>query len=167
MLELALTRVSVVDCASDAASLDALAASTHMLVLRIAPDEALVVGPPGDADALVDEMRSSVTGVDPDGVVVDATDGWTVWTLSGEDAPHAFARLSAVALPDEGWIQGRVAGVPAKAIVDPGAIHVLVAAMWSDHVRSLVRAICSDLGLHEGDAPRPWSSRPHEETATR
>lgn len=164
MLEVARAELSVVVCAATPEALDALAAADG-LVLRIAPDEALVVGPPGTAEAIV-AGAASVTEADPDALTLDATDGWTAWRLAGPDARLAFARLSALRLSDEPWVQGRVAGVPAKAIVSADAVDVLVPAMWCEHVGALARTTCSDLELRVLDEPLAWR-RPAGETAAR
>ncbi len=41
-------------------------------------------------------------GIDDDALVMDVTDGWTIWTLGGTDVHDAFERLSMLALPRPG-----------------------------------------------------------------
>ena len=135
MLELAREAVSVLGVFAEPAALDALDAH------RIAPDEAMVVGDPGAApDVSVD---------DPQAVVLDATDGWTTYTLTGDGAREAFARLSALRLPDEGFVQGDVVRVPTRVIVDGERLRILVPAMWGEHVRARILARCANLGVRE------------------
>lgn len=167
MPDLVQTHASVVVCAAEPVALDRLASLESASVLRSAPDEMLLVGPPQEIDAIVAAATRLVTDADPDAVVLDATDGWTVWTLSGPGRGDAFTRLSALELPADGWVQGRVAGVPAKVIVASDAIHILFPAMWSEHVRAFVWTTCSDLGVQDVAEPHPWRSPIAEGRVTR
>jgi sarcosine oxidase gamma subunit len=165
--DLVRTLASVVVCAAEPVALDRLASLESASVLRAAPDEVLLVGPPEESGAIVAAATRLVTDADPDAVVLDATDGWTVWTLAGPGRADAFERLSALELPSDGWVQGRVAGVPAKVVVATDAIHLLFPAMWSEHVRALVWTTCSDLGMDDVAEPHPWRSRIPEGRVTR
>lgn len=104
---------------------------------RVAPDELMLIGP--------------VPAVDlPDGLVVDETGGWAVWTLAGPEAREAFARLSAVP-PGPGFAQGAIGAVPAKAIVLDDRIRILVAVSLGHHLEARIRAACADLLPAEED----------------
>jgi hypothetical protein len=89
-------------------------------------------------------------------VVLDTTDGWAVWTLEGDAAREAFARLSAVPLPSEGFAQGDVAHVPVKVVVTPERLHLLVPAMWGAYLRE--RVIGAGLPVRERFEPVPWGA---------
>ena len=167
MPDLVRTQASVVVCAAEPVALDRLASVESASVLRAAPDEVLLVGRPQEGDAIVAAATRLVTDADPDAVVLDSTDGWTVWTLAGPGRTDAFERLSTLELPADGWVQGRVAGVPAKVVVATDAIHVLFPAMWSEHVRALVWTTCSDLGVHDVAEPQPWRCPTPEGRVTR
>jgi sarcosine oxidase gamma subunit len=147
VLELRETPARVITCVADAAAIDALAAAIRAEVLRIAPDEALVV-----SDAATEDPVSSVEAVasraDPDALVVDASDGWTVWTLEGDAAVDALARLSELPAA-EGFAQGRTAEVPAKVLVAQSRVRLLVESMWRESVRERILADCADLGVRE------------------
>jgi hypothetical protein len=73
-------------------------------------------------------------------VVVDTSDGWGGALLDGDDAELVFARLSRLRLPAGGFLQGEVAHVPAKILVEEGRIRVIVAASLEEHLRSRVAA---------------------------
>jgi len=135
VLELATSTIPVVGVFADPATLDAVDA------YRIAPDEAMVVGEPGAAP--------SVAIDDPAAVVLDVTDGWTVVTLTGDRVRDAFAQLSALRLPDDGFVQGDVARVPARVLVEHERLRILVPAMWADQLRSRILARCQNLGIRE------------------
>lgn len=139
MLEVVRPAVSVVGVFGDPMALDALDGRPD--VYRIAPDEAMVLDAPGAAP--------DVSVADPHAVVLDVSDGWTAFDLSGDLSRAAFARLSAVRLPDAGFVQGDVLRVPARVVVGPERVRVLVPAMWGDHVRSKILARCADMDVRE------------------
>ena len=122
---------------------------THGRALRTAADELLIVAPNDTGGALRAEAEARAAAVDADAVAADVTDGWTAWQLAGEDARSAFARVSALQLPADGWIQGDVAHVAAKVIAEPGRILIVVPSFWSDHLRNRILA---DTPAAEGSA---------------
>src|SRR5206468_8782332 len=103
--------------------------------LRTAPDEVLIVAAVGAREAIRMEAQNAVAALDADALIADVTDGWTAWQLDGRDARSEFARLSALDLPADGWVQGDVARVAAKVIAEPGRILILVPSFWRDHLR--------------------------------
>jgi hypothetical protein len=121
----------VIRCLARPETLDALPGRAGVHACRVAPDELLLVGEPAEID---------LAG----GLAVDETGSWAAWTLSGPAAVEAFARLSALP-PDPGFLQGAVAGVPAKAIVGEQEVQLLVAASLAHHVEERLRTACSDL----------------------
>lgn len=154
MLELALTRATVVLCSASPDAVDTVEAVGD--ALRVAPDEALLLGPDGSAEALIAAATARSAALDDDAVVLDATDGWTIWTLGGDAARMAFAYLSAIELPDEGFVQGEVARVHAKVVVRGDRVHLLVPAMWSAHLRSRILSDLEPLEVRELTGPQPW-----------
>ena len=66
------------------ATLDGLRAPAGTLVGRIAPDEVVFVGSPGTAAALVEDLEGQVAGEGIAALVIDHTDGWTFYSLTGE-----------------------------------------------------------------------------------
>ena len=138
MLELHATSFSVVQIFADPSALDAVS-DIH----RVAPDEAMMVGDPAVAPAVHVE--------DPDAVVIDASDGWAVFTLVGDQAHEGFALLSALELPVEGYTQGDVAHLPVRVIVEHDRLHLLVAAMWGTHLRGRILDRCASIDIREVD----------------
>jgi hypothetical protein len=131
VLEVRRSEVHAVRCLARPETLDALPETVGVHAFRVAPDELLLIGLQAETDL-------------PGGLAVDETGGWAAWTLSGPDAVEALGRLSALP-PGPGFLQGAVAGVPAKAIVSEAEIHLLVAASLAHHVEERLRAACSDL----------------------
>jgi hypothetical protein len=142
--ELVATRAAAIGVHSSPEALDALTVDGAVL-LRPAPDEAMLLAPPGDALRVLEAASSGVGENDPTALVLDQTDGWSIWTLVGEDARAAFARISSLSPPASGTMQGEVARLPARVVVAPGAIHVVVASMWSDALRDLIVDTCPEV----------------------
>ncbi len=106
---------------------------------RIAPDEVMVIGEPPV------ELETSVRQIDPDALVLDVSDGWSLLELGGPDAREAFARISELELPGRGFIQGEVTGVGVRVLAEGDRLRLLVPAMWTDHVRERIRADAAEL----------------------
>lgn len=168
MLELAPTEASVIGCLAAPEGLDALMGSGGAFPCRIARDEAMLVCEKRAASDTLVTAAAQVTAADPDALVLDLTDGWSVWTLVGDSAREAFARLSEIPLEPDGvrFVQGAVAGVPARAIALPDRLHLLVPAMFGEYLRQEILAACSDLGARERSEPTAWAppaaARPDE-----
>ena len=106
---------------------------------RVAEDELLLLCARDDVGEIVREVRDRLGAGDADTLVLDVTDGWAAVTLSGRDPRGAFAFLSALELPVEGFVQGEVVRVPAKVVVEADRIHVLVPSMVEAHLHDRLR----------------------------
>lgn len=153
MLEFARAEASILCCLARPEELDALPAVGRTYACRVAPDELLLVAPPGD---LPGDVAPLLSERDPDAIAVDQSAGWTVWTLLGPDAGRAFARLSEIPPPAErpAFVQGAIAEVPGKAVFLTDRIHVLVPSSVADHMRMRVLTACRDLDPQERE-PSP------------
>lgn len=120
---------------------------------RVAPDELLWLGDPEQATALEAEGRRQLAGAGERALVVDNSDGWTLFSIVGDGRADALARLSSLRLPDRGFRQGNVAGVPGKVFVRPGRIDILCTSdvRWYVHERLLHAG--ADVGLTPGTPP--------------
>lgn len=152
MLELAPARATVVRCFGEPRALDGFLSAGAALG-RVAPDELWVVGPASAREELTQRARSHLAGADPDGLVVEQSDGWAAFTITGECATTVIARLSSIALPPDGpaFLQGSVADVPAKVLVDSDRLHLIVPAQLGHHIPARVREACADLGVRVGE----------------
>ncbi len=135
-LEITRARAAVIRCFTRASAPAPLETPPGAFLIRIAPDELLLVGDPRDAGALVAAARE----VD-DALVVDQSDGWEAFTLAGAGADEAFRRISAVPLatPRATATQGAVGGIGAKVLADSDRIVVLVASTAADYVDARIR----------------------------
>jgi hypothetical protein len=136
--------LAVVNVLATPEACDGLTTLDDAQVCRVAADESLLIG-----GAVLEKASGLAAGADPDALVLDVTEGWASWRLEGEDARVAFARVSELCLPGDGFIQGEVARVPAKVLVDDVGITLLVPAMVADHVRERIMADCRVLGVTE------------------
>lgn len=157
MLELLSTDASVVSCFAAPDALDHVAAPFEGVVCcRVAPDEIMLIGQPGAAEEIVGAARGRIAD-DAHAVVLDASDGWAVWTLSGHEANEALRRLSAVDPAGRTYTAGDVARVPVRIVWFPGLLHLLVGAMWRDYLRERLLEACRALGGREAARPAPWT----------
>jgi hypothetical protein len=142
MPELHPARFDVVSCHGTHASCDAVMRTEG--ACRVAADEVMVVDRPGTAAGIVGRVADVV---DAHAVVVDATDGWSAWSIEGEDAAIAFSYLSELELPPAGFVQGDVVRLPAKVLTDGRRLHILVPAMFGEELRRRIVASAGHLGL--------------------
>lgn len=147
MLELSLLEATIVACYTTAAVLDAWSPPPDAFVARVARDELWVVGPRAGRCSLLRSVEQSLHALAPDTLVVDQTDGWTVWSIEGTSASHALARLTAMPLDPRGVAihQGTVAGVPAKVVARASGYQVFLPAPVGHHLRDRVLEACVDL----------------------
>ena len=162
MPELRNTRAVVVTCVADPSAIDAVIAAVRADAvradaLRVAPDEVLLVAD-ADAPAVVARAEAVAADADGDALVLDASDGWSIWTIEGAGAGDAFARLSHLH-PVVGFAQGEVGHLPAKVDAAPSRIRILVPSMWREAMRDRILADCADLGVREADAVS-WTATP-------
>jgi hypothetical protein len=139
----------------------------------------MLIDRPAEAAQLHASAQSALQRLDAGALVLDVSAGWSAWRLSGDAAPEAFARLSAIPLTN-GFSQGAVAGVPARVLAsgiteearrrhfrtngaerDSVEIVVLTASTLRHHVGRRVRESCADLDAVErparelGESARP------------
>ena len=154
MLELTPTRVSVISCLASQEALAELDAPEGAYLCWVADDEVMLVGTPLWA-ALPQAAREALAH-DDDAVVLDVSDGWSAWTLAGDGVDDVLARLSELDQSGDGYLQGDVAHVPVRLIAHAQRLHLLVPAMWEEHLRSRIRAAASDFDLRVSPAA-DWS----------
>ena len=145
MLNINRTNATVVACYADPQALDSLPVvppGTHGC--RVAPDELLLVAPPTERAETERWAADHFASADPSAMVLDQSDGWSVFTLRGDDAPSVFAHLSDVPLPlrRRAFLQGAVAGGSAKVLLLDDAIHVLVPSTLRDNFAGRLRDVC-------------------------
>lgn len=106
----------------------------------LSPVEVAIVG-----DASITALRQVVERVDPDAVVSDVSDGWVVHRLEGPGSREAFARLSELMLPASGFVQGAVARIGVRVLVDGDRLDLLVPSMLAAHLRERIEDECREL----------------------
>jgi hypothetical protein len=108
-------------------ALDALTVPAGVRAGRVAGDEVLWVGDPGRAGQLLDGLGSQLGALGNRAAVVDHSDGYALFALTGEDRAELFSRLSSIRLPaGEAFLQGAFATVPARIFVRADRIEIIV-----------------------------------------
>lgn len=156
MLTMAPTEAAIIRCLGAPGALDGLPTPPGAYAGRVAPDEVMLLGAHEARAAILAHAAASLAQADPHGLVVDATDGWSVWTISGPEVQRAFAALTAIPFPDDtgAFLQGVIAEVPAKALVFGMRVHVMVASTVGHLLRERIERACSDLPFRtEPSAP--------------
>ncbi|HEY2803731.1 MAG TPA: hypothetical protein VGJ67_07405 [Actinomycetota bacterium] len=146
MLELVPTRVCVISCLASDEALVELHPPEGAYLCWVADDELMLVGKAEVSDELQRLAGEAVTG-DDDAVVLDVSDGWSAWTLSGAGTDDVLERLSELKHSGDGYLQGDVAHVPARLIAHAERLHLLVPAMWEEHLRSRIHNAAAGLDL--------------------
>jgi sarcosine oxidase gamma subunit len=149
VVELRSVRVSVIEILASASACDGLAEAGigGANLARVAPDELLVIGDEGGPALAADVFAKAVD--DPHALVLDVTDGWSTWAIEGAGVAEVIARLSELRLPERGFVQGAVANMPAKVLVDLNRITVLVPSMLGAAFRERVVHDGRHLGVRE------------------
>jgi sarcosine oxidase gamma subunit len=108
-------------------ALDALTAPAGVRTGRVAGDEVLWVGDAGAASTLVEALQSQLAKLGNRAAVVDHSDGYALFALTGGEREELFARLSSIRIPSAGgFVQGNFAGVPARIFCGADRIEVIV-----------------------------------------
>ncbi|HUL85500.1 MAG TPA: hypothetical protein VLX89_08305 [Actinomycetota bacterium] len=139
MADVEVTSLGVVHASASADALDRLVVPGRARACRVAEDELLLLCARDDAGEIVREVRDRLGAGDADALVLDVTDGWAAVTLSGRDPRAAFAYLSALELPVDGFVQGEVVRLPAKVVVEADRVHILVPSMVEVHLHDRLR----------------------------
>lgn len=151
VLELSESTAVVIRCFADPTAIEAMPVPPSAFPCRIAPDELLLLLPREAGERTLADLSDDLAVADPGGIALDQTDGFTLWTVAGDTADKAFARLSAIPLPVTRpcFVQGLVARVPAKTLAFPGELHILVSSTLGHAVHAEILAACADLGVQE------------------
>jgi hypothetical protein len=139
------------------AVIDGLTTPTGTLRGRIAPNEVVFVGAPATAPALVEALEETLASQGSSALVVDHTDGWTVFSIVGEGSAEVFRRISMVPLPaaaDEPvFFMGRIGDVASKAFRRGDRIDFMTGTETWRHVLEVIEHAGHATGLHAVPTP--------------
>lgn len=150
MLEFAPVQAAVIHCFAEPNVLDTLRAPEGAMVFRIARSELVCVSSPAVVVAVFAALSSELGSADVHALLLDRSDAWAVFTLSGSHRADAFARLCTTPLPPTpAFLQGAIGDVPAKAVILNDRIHLMVSSNLGYHLRQRIVEACSDLAPRE------------------
>ena len=116
---------------------------------RIASDETTFVCPAEAVGDVLDAIAAQVARGDSDGFVLDVSDGWTSFTLTG-DVARAFSYLSELQLPKPGaFVQGDVLRVPVRVLTGEGRLDLLVPSPWGTYLHGEILTSLRALNVRE------------------
>lgn len=149
MLILTPAEAAIIRCLGEPGALDGLSTPPGAYAGRVAPDELMLLGARAVRASIRTHAAASLARTDPHGLVVDHTDGWSIWTMSGPEVQRAFANLTAIPFPDVAGalVQGVIGEVPAKAVVFGTRVHVMAASTVGHHLRERILRACRGLPL--------------------
>jgi hypothetical protein len=108
-------------------ALDGLEPPPAVRAGRVAGDEVLWVAEPGRADELLQALASQLGALGNRAEFVDHSDGYALFTLTGQERGELFSRLSSIRIPAAGgFVQGNFAGVPARIFCGQDRLEVVV-----------------------------------------
>ena len=108
-------------------ALDKLTPPPGVRAGRVADDEVLWVGDRDRAVELAETLAAELSGHGNRATVVDHSDGYALFTLTGDGREEVFARLSSIRLPaTDGFVQGNFAGVPSRTFCSADRLEVIV-----------------------------------------
>lgn len=135
------------------AALDKLTPPPGVRSGRVAGDEVLWLGEHGRADELVQVLGKQLSGQGNLAAVVDHSDGYALFTLSGEGRDELFSRLSSIRLPEaDAFLQGNFAGVPARIFRSHEQLDVIVTSDVAWFVGGRLEHAAHDLAGRQGPA---------------
>jgi len=93
----------------------------------VAGDEVLWVGDSGRVGELLEALGAELSGYGNLATVVDHSDGYALFALTGPERNEVFSRLSSIRIPEtDAFVQGNFAGVPARTFCSADRLEVIV-----------------------------------------
>jgi sarcosine oxidase gamma subunit len=118
---------------------------------RVAPDEVLWVGERAQAAQLAETLGAELSGFGNRATVVDHSDGYALFTLTGTKRGELFNRLSSIRIPAvDAFVQGNFAGVPARTFCSADRLEVIVTSDVAWFVSGRLEHAARDLAARGG-----------------
>jgi sarcosine oxidase gamma subunit len=108
-------------------ALDKLTPPPGVRAGRVAGDEVLWVADSGRLGELLEALGAALSGYGNRATVVDHSDGYALFVLTGPERNEVFSRLSSIRIPEaDAFVQGNFAGVPARTFCSADRLEVIV-----------------------------------------
>jgi sarcosine oxidase gamma subunit len=132
-------------------ALDKLTPPPGVRAGRVAGDEVLWVGERARAGELAETLGAELSGHGNRATVVDHSDGYALFSLTGPDRAELFARLSSIRVPAvDAFVQGNFAGVPARTFRSADRLEVIVTSDVAWFVSGRLEHAAHDLAARTG-----------------
>ena len=133
------------------AALDKLSVPAGVRAGRVAGDEVLWVAAAERIEKLLDELRAQLGSLGNRAAVVDHSDGYALFSLTGPERAELFARLSSIRVPAvDAFVQGSFAGVPARTFRSADRLEVIVTSDVAWFVSGRLEHAAHDLATRAG-----------------
>jgi hypothetical protein len=113
--------------------------------------------PAGTLLGLFEDLEGQLSGEGNAALVIDHTDGWSFFTIVGEDSGEVFARIANWKLPESTgapvFTVGKTCDVAGKLFVRPNRIDIMTGAEVVAHVRETLEHAGHAVGMHTVEAP--------------
>jgi hypothetical protein len=120
---------------------------------RVAGDEVLWVSDGARVGELLETLRAQLSGHGNRATVVDHSDGYARFVLTGTERGELFSRLSSIRLPaTDAFVQGNFAGVPARTFCSADQLEVIVTSDVAWFVGTRLEHASHDLAARSGAA---------------
>jgi sarcosine oxidase gamma subunit len=127
-------------------ALDKLTPPPGVRAGRVAGDEVLWVADGGRVGELLEALGAALSGYGNRATVVDHSDGYALFVLTGPERTEVFSRLSSIRIPEaDAFVQGNFAGVPARTFCSADRLEVIVTSDVAWFVGSRLEHAAHDL----------------------
>jgi sarcosine oxidase gamma subunit len=127
-------------------ALDKLTPPPGVRAGRVAGDEVLWVAESGRVGELLETLGAALSGYGNRATVVDHSDGYALFVLTGPERNEVFSRLSSIRIPEaDAFVQGNFAGVPARTFCSADRLEVIVTSDVAWFVGSRLEHAAHDL----------------------
>jgi hypothetical protein len=134
-------------------ALDKLEVPAGVRAGRVAGDEVLWIGEAGAIGTLLESLHEQLGALGNRAAVVDHSDGYALFTLTGEQRGELFSRLSSIRLPSgEGFVQGAFASVPARIFCRSDRLEIVVTSDVAWFVGGRLEHVAHSLAATTGAA---------------
>ena len=147
VLEIRECRAAIIACLGDPAKWSPAPLPQGAAIYPVAPGERWIFAPARTREQLLAWARTEAKRIGGTAYAADVSDGWSIWCVDGTVVCEVWSRLSENKAPSgrPTFVQGAIAHVPAKSIVEDRAVHFCVPSPLGHHLTARLFEACADL----------------------